>query len=653
MVRYAELKGLYEVEKTIGCGGFAKVKLATHVATGEKVAIKIMNKTGLGDDLPRVKLELKALKSFSHQHICKLYQVIESETHFFIVIEYCSGGELFDHIVEKSRLSESESRTFFRQIVSGVAYLHNLGYAHRDLKPENVLLDKDQNLKLIDFGLCARPEGGMGSPLYTSCGSPTYAAPELVLGKKYLGPEVDVWAMGVLLYALLVGALPFDDINIDSLYKKILSGKYAEPPFLSPESKRLISCMLQVDPKKRITVQELLSHRWLTLGILDPVDYNSIDLKKYDKDCVDVMASYYNVNPERMWRHLKKWKYDYHTATYFLLLSRKKRGAVLRLLSLSGQLHLKMRLEETPRKERPQLKPLVITQEQRLGIKEDQTPYYDCIENIENCKPAKNENIDSPNVFLEPEKPSSVRKPQKRVRSPTLGEESSPVPSKKSATERSTPKTPERKRSASNSETPGSARRVLGSIERSLHKVRHVLTPRKNSEDPNQPVILSTKDLCNVSTTQCNDPEYVITELSKAFQKKGFECVRKGFTLRGKVEANVLHPCNGCSFELEICYLPPLGVITSRSQSCDTPPRSILKNGPMSFGTPTSVGASVTTPSSYKKNKKLEVGKERHFGFIGIKRKRLKGDSWCYKKVCEEVLAVTTKDLRQVTESAV
>jgi len=135
MVKFNALKGLYETEKTIGCGGFAKVKLATHLATGEKVAIKIMDKTLLGDDLHRVTLELQALRSFSHNNICQLYQVMETDTHFFLVMEYCSGGELFDHIVEKNRLTESESRTFFRQIVSAVAYLHSLGYAHRDLKP--------------------------------------------------------------------------------------------------------------------------------------------------------------------------------------------------------------------------------------------------------------------------------------------------------------------------------------------------------------------------------------------------------------------------------------------------------------------------------------------------------------------------------------
>jgi hypothetical protein len=126
------------------------------------------------------------------------------------------------------------------------------------------------------------------------------------------------------------------------------------------------------------------------------------------------------------------------------------------------------------------------------------------------------------------------------------------------------------------------------------------------------------------------------------------------FTLRGKVEANVLHPCNGCSFELEICYLPCMGPVTSRSQSCDTPPRSILKNGPLHFNTPTGGSSSGATPSSSvkKKDKKVELS-NKHFAFVGIKRKRLKGDSWCYKRVCEEVLAVTTKDLRQVTESTV
>lgn len=159
-MKYQALLGQYRLEKTIGCGGFAKVKLATHILTGEKVAIKIMQKQLLMEDLPRVKQEIQAFKSLSHPNICKLYQVVETDTHYFLVMEYCCGGELFDHIVEKQRLSEEEARCFFRQIVSAVSYLHSQGYAHRDLKPENILLDKKQNLKLIDFGLCIKPVNG-------------------------------------------------------------------------------------------------------------------------------------------------------------------------------------------------------------------------------------------------------------------------------------------------------------------------------------------------------------------------------------------------------------------------------------------------------------------------------------------------------------
>ncbi|KAJ1521043.1 hypothetical protein ONE63_002754 [Megalurothrips usitatus] len=332
MARYPVLRGLYELDKTIGCGGFAKVKLATHILTGEKVAIKIMEKRSLGENLHRVRVELEALQTLSHRHISQLYQVLETESHFFLVVEYCSGGELFDHIVDKNRLNEKESRAAFRQILSAVAYLHSKGFVHRDLKPENVLLDKDLNMKLIDFGLCAKPSGGLTGFLYTSCGSPTYAAPELVLGKKYLGHEVDVWSMGVLLYALLCGFLPFDDDKIDTLYKKILDGKYEEPSWLTMESRRLIRSMLQIDPKKRIGVEELLSHPWVMRGFREPVSLNnSCNMKEHDSHCVNLLARHKNVTTEEMWELLSKWKYDYNTATYFLMLSRKRRGLPVRI----------------------------------------------------------------------------------------------------------------------------------------------------------------------------------------------------------------------------------------------------------------------------------------------------------------------------------
>ncbi|VDM73130.1 unnamed protein product [Strongylus vulgaris] len=158
---------------------FGKVKLATHLLTGLKVAIKIIDKRAIGDDLPRVTTELDALRTLSHQNICRLYQFIETEDKFFIIMEYCSGGEMFDYIVRKERLEESEARHFFRQLVQAMAYVHSMGYAHRDLKPENLLLTEDLHLKVIDFGLCAKPSS-LSRPLDTCCGSPAYAAPELI-----------------------------------------------------------------------------------------------------------------------------------------------------------------------------------------------------------------------------------------------------------------------------------------------------------------------------------------------------------------------------------------------------------------------------------------------------------------------------------------
>uniref|UniRef100_A0A8C1JMF9 Maternal embryonic leucine zipper kinase n=1 Tax=Cyprinus carpio TaxID=7962 RepID=A0A8C1JMF9_CYPCA len=271
----SELLKHYEVYETIGSGGFAKVKLGRHILTGEKVAIKIMEKKDLGDDLPRVKTEIEAMKNLSHQHVCRLYHVIETSSKIYMVLEYCPGGELFDYIIAKDRLSEEETRVFFRQIISALAYVHSKGYAHRDLKPENLLIDENHNLKLIDFGLCAKPKGGLGLELLTCCGSPAYAAPELIQGKAYIGSEADVWSMGVLLYALLCGFLPFDDDNYMVLYRKITRGKYSNPHWLSPASILLLNQMMQVDPKRRLTVKQLLDHPWVMKGYSTPVEWHS------------------------------------------------------------------------------------------------------------------------------------------------------------------------------------------------------------------------------------------------------------------------------------------------------------------------------------------------------------------------------------------
>ncbi|XP_070683588.1 maternal embryonic leucine zipper kinase [Pempheris klunzingeri] len=327
-----ELFKYYEVYETIGSGGFAKVKLGRHILTGEKVAIKIMNKKDLGDDLPRVKVEIDAMKNLSHQHVCRLYHVIETSTQIFMVLEYCTGGELFDYIIAKDRLSEEETRVFFRQIVSAMAYVHSQGYAHRDLKPENLLIDEDHNLKLIDFGLCAKPKGGLGYELMTCCGSPAYAAPELIQGKAYIGSEADVWSMGVLLFALLCGYLPFDDDNCMVLYRKISRGKYDNPRWLSPGSVLLLNQMMQVDPKRRLTVRQLLDHPWVTKDYNSPVEWHSRQpLGHIDEDCITEMAVNMKRSRQSTTALVKEWQYDQTTATYLLLLSKKQRGKPVRL----------------------------------------------------------------------------------------------------------------------------------------------------------------------------------------------------------------------------------------------------------------------------------------------------------------------------------
>ncbi|XP_035273047.1 maternal embryonic leucine zipper kinase isoform X2 [Anguilla anguilla] len=328
----AELLKYYEVYETIGSGGFAKVKLGRHILTGEKVAIKIMDKKDLGNDLPRVKIEIEAMKNLSHQHVCRLYHVIETSTKIFMVLEHCPGGELFDYIIAKARLSEEETRVFFRQIVSALAYVHSQGYAHRDLKPENLLIDENHNLKLIDFGLCAKPKGGLGYELKTCCGSPAYAAPELIQGRAYIGSEADVWSMGVLLYALLCGFLPFDDDNCMVLYRKITRGHYDHPHWLSPGSILLLNQMMQVEPKLRVTVRQLLDHPWVMEGYSSPVEWRSKQpLGHVDEDCITEMAVHLKRSRKSTVQLVSQWKYDQTTATYLLLLAKKQRGKPVRL----------------------------------------------------------------------------------------------------------------------------------------------------------------------------------------------------------------------------------------------------------------------------------------------------------------------------------
>jgi 5'-AMP-activated protein kinase catalytic alpha subunit len=267
--------GNYRLGKTLGLGSFGKVKVAEHEATGHKVAVKILNRSKI-KAMPRmdekIQREIQMLKLLRHPHIIKLYEVIETSSDIFMIMEYVSGGELFDYIVSHGRLSEDEARRFFQQIISGVEYCHRHRIVHRDLKPENLLLDASRsNVKIADFGLSNFMQDG--DFLTTSCGSPNYAAPEVISGQLYAGPEVDIWSCGVILYALVCARLPFDDEHIPNLFKKIRLGAYSIPSHVSPACKNLIQSMLIVDPMNRATIDQVRHHSWFQTNLPQYLKY--------------------------------------------------------------------------------------------------------------------------------------------------------------------------------------------------------------------------------------------------------------------------------------------------------------------------------------------------------------------------------------------
>lgn len=257
----------YKLGRTLGIGTFGKVKLATHIPTEIKVAIKILKRQSINDsNAERVRQEINNLRLFSHPHIVRVYEVKETRSKIYLVMEYMSSGELFDYITENGRLPEDEARHFFQQIISGVECCHLHMVVHRDLKPENLLLDsKRRNIKIADFGLSNIMSDGHF--LKTSCGSPNYAAPEVISQKLYAGPEVDVWSCGVILYALMCGTLPFDDGSLPGLYAKIKNGVYTFPNYLSLAARDLISRILNVDPISRLSIPEICRHPWFQLRL--------------------------------------------------------------------------------------------------------------------------------------------------------------------------------------------------------------------------------------------------------------------------------------------------------------------------------------------------------------------------------------------------
>jgi len=267
----------YTFQKDIGEGNFGKVKLGIFKPTGEEFAIKILNKNKIKIKMKNsIFKENEIITRFNHINVVYVFQILEDSENFYIIMEYCKHGELFDYIVKKEKLTEEESSIFFYQLINGIEYIHSKGISHRDLKPENLLLAENKILKIIDFGLSHEFEGD--ELLKTKCGSPSYAAPEIICCPFYDGFKVDIWCCGIILYAMLCGYLPFEGEDNNLLFQNILNCDPEFPEFLTDLSKDIILKILNPDPETRISIDGIKRHKFYLKGKkLCKIDYDNIE----------------------------------------------------------------------------------------------------------------------------------------------------------------------------------------------------------------------------------------------------------------------------------------------------------------------------------------------------------------------------------------
>ena len=317
----------YTILKKIGQGTFGVVVSAIHIKTNEKVAIKILEKEKIIEkaDINRIKKEIDILKQLRHDNIVQLYNVIDTLTHIYLIMEYVNGIELFDYIVKNKRINELESCHFFQQIISGIEYLEKINIVHRDIKPENLLVDKNKKIKIVDFGLSNIYKNN--ELLSTACGSPFYAAPEMIRGKKYNGAKVDIWSSGIVLYAMLCGFLPFEDPDTEKLYLKIIEGNFDYPTFLSKEAIDIISHILNVNPDKRYNINEIKKHFWFNkinpkINMTEGLILNKYIIP-YDEKIVSYMSEKFNMNINEIKANILYNKFNQITTIYYLLLKKK------------------------------------------------------------------------------------------------------------------------------------------------------------------------------------------------------------------------------------------------------------------------------------------------------------------------------------------
>lgn len=289
--------GKYEVGRTIGEGTFAKVKFARNMETGESVAMKVIEKSAILKHkmVNQIKREISIMKIVRHPYIVRLHEVLSSKSKIYIILEFITGGELFDKIVHQGKLHESESRRYFQQLIDAVDYCHSKGVYHRDLKPENLLLDSQGKLKVSDFGLSALQRQGDGL-LHTTCGTPNYLAPEVLSHQGYDGSAADVWSCGVILYVLMAGFLPFEEIDLPTLYRKISAAEFSCPSWFSAGAKSLIHRILDPNPKTRISIEGIKNDAWFRRSYIvvrhgDEEEVNLDDVNAVFNDIEDKYVS--------------------------------------------------------------------------------------------------------------------------------------------------------------------------------------------------------------------------------------------------------------------------------------------------------------------------------------------------------------------------
>ncbi|KAJ3272708.1 hypothetical protein HDV01_005344 [Terramyces sp. JEL0728] len=556
--------GHYDLDKNIGEGNFAKVRLAKHTITGQQVAIKIIDKAKL-DKATSKKLfrEVRIMRLLNHKNIVKLYEVIDTPDELFLVMEYVSGGEIFDYLVAHGRMKEKEARKHFRQIIGAVAHCHQLHIIHRDLKAENLLLDENMNVKIADFGFSN--QFSPGQKLNTWCGSPPYAAPELFQGKEYSGPEVDIWSLGVVLYVLVCGSLPFDGSNLAKLRA------------------RLIKKMLVIDPAKRATVEQILQDKWYSEGFENEppqqigIAATSISPELHQK-VLDELEEL-GLEKAAVQKSLNEGLYDSLTATYYLIADRRLNNASSPSKSATPtakpqkpnrQTDLEMLNEEEndekPGAEKPQEKaaaPAPITTQSTAPPPPSSAPPTKVVAGRRRAatstnaaaSPISQEKLDA-NTVNSPEQlgPSDLP-PARGGKVPLAGKKNIGVEFKD---------VPAQQTAANPPEVPA----ALPPIPVVRARAHTMATEKRDDEEQTIPIDQFKAHLkdsneprtarftFSVSTTSTKEPEAVFNIVTKVVKDAGAQCQTTGMVAKCKL--------NDIEFEIEVCKLPNLQVVGLR-----------------------------------------------------------------------------------------